>query len=150
MTPITDPDAVRFENGNTIDTDHLIEAMRIALACFRREVESLHGNFTLQSAYRPPAYQAHLREVWDKWRQIRGINSLACRARRQHIEREFQRHGLLEAQRPALNSPHTRGEAIDVTISNLPPNEDIDSVAARCNLHRPVPLNDPVHFTLRP
>jgi hypothetical protein len=52
-----------IENGNTIDTAHLNANMQTAYQAFRSAVVNAGGNFVLNSAYRPPEYQAHLREV---------------------------------------------------------------------------------------
>src|SRR5258708_3643297 len=62
LSEITDPDAQRFEqaNGNQIDTAHLTQETQNALTCLENHVRDVGGTFTLNSAYRPPAYQRHL------------------------------------------------------------------------------------------
>jgi D-alanyl-D-alanine dipeptidase len=47
--------------------DGLMPSMAHALARFQQLVSSAGGTFELKSAYRPPAYQAHLQAVWLKW-----------------------------------------------------------------------------------
>jgi RHS repeat-associated protein len=151
LSPITDPTAQSFENGNTIDTQHLTEPMRAGLACFQTAVTNAGGSFSLTSAYRPPAYQQHLQEVWDKWHQLRDNHQPECAQTRQQVQAEFQRHGLQWRQgaRPVNNSAHERGEAIDVSITNLPRGQDVDRLAGGCGLYRPSPQGDPVHFIHR-
>ncbi|HUJ12555.1 MAG TPA: D-alanyl-D-alanine carboxypeptidase family protein [Thermoanaerobaculia bacterium] len=145
LTPITDPQAQSFENGNTLDTDDLNASMKTALDCLEQQAQTNGGSLTVTSAYRPPAYQQHLLEVWQKWDALKNSRDPGCAALRTQVQQEFQRHQLLSTQRPAVNSRHTRGEAFDANWS-LPANVDIDTLADDCNLIRPVVATDPVHF----
>jgi hypothetical protein len=145
VAPITDPLAQSFEAGNTIDTSRMNAAMQAALTCLRNAAAAAGGSITVTSAFRPVPYQQHLREVWDKWELLRNNRDPECADRRSEVEQEFRRHAL--RYRPAVNSGHTRGEAMDINW-NLPAGTTIDALAESCNLHRPV-ANDPVHFILR-
>jgi len=147
LTDITDADALRFEGGATVDEGGLNAAMQTALACLRQQATTNRGGITVTSAYRPPAYQAHLREVWDRWNDLRNRRDPECATLRTEVQAEFNRHGLLLSQRPAAASAHTRGEAFDANW-NLPAGVNIDTLAANCNLQRPF-ANDPVHFIHR-
>lgn len=152
LTQITDPASQNFENGNTIDTANLTPAAAMGLSCMRQAVSQYRGNFRVNSAYRPVAYQSHLREVWDTWMAIRNKTSTECDELRLAVQREFQQHQLLVSQRPAAgdpNAPHSRGIAFDATITNLPAEHTLDSIAVGCNMHRPWPGNDPVHYQPR-
>ena len=152
LTPLTDPVALQFENGNQIDTANLTATARAGLNCMQGRVGELGGTFNLSSAFRPVPYQTHLREVWDTWMAIRNKTSPECEALRLEVQREFQRHSLLLTQRPAAGSPtapHARGIAFDATIRNLPANQTVDTVAASCTMFRPWPGNDPVHYQPR-
>lgn len=145
LTPLTDAPAQSFENGATVDTEHLQPDMRAALDCVESEVEAANGRVNVASAYRPSAYQAHLREVWDKWRLLKDLRDPECQALREQVRAEFVRHQLLPSQRPAApNGRHTTGEAIDMG-STLPLARFL-SITAQCGLVRPLPANDPVHF----
>lgn len=149
LTPLTDPAAIAFENGNRIDTQNLTLATQSGLACMQNRVATLGGVMALSSAYRPVAYQDHLREVWDTWDAVRNRQETECQAVRNEAQAEFQNHGLLLTQRPAAgnpNAPHARGIAIDATVAGLPAGETRDTVAAFCGMHRPWPINDPVHY----
>ena len=146
LQAITDPDAQRFENNpNRVDLVHLTADMQIAVTCFQTAVESRGGTFNIVSAWRPAAYQSHLREVWDKWQLLRNNNTAACSATRQSVQSEMQNHQLVH--QPALHSQHTRGIAIDVTISGLPSGTDVNRLGGGCNLQRTV-ADDPNHWTL--
>ena len=145
VAEISDPLAQSFEAGNTVNTNGLNQSMKDALNCLEDKASEFGGSITVTSAYRPTAYQQHLREVWDKWELLRNNRDPECADRRAEVEREFNRHRL--RYRPAVNSGHTRGEAIDINW-NLPAGLSIDTLAAACDLHRPV-TNDPVHFIIR-
>lgn len=81
---------------------------------------------------------------------LRNNNGPECRATRDAVTTEFNRHGLIPNQgaRPAVHSDHTRGIAIDVVIQGLPRNTDVDDLGGRCHLRRTVP-GDPVHWVLQ-
>lgn len=146
ITALTDAEALRFENGATVNIAQLQQNMRAALGCVQRAVVAEHGRLDVGSAYRPPSYQAHLREVWDKWRLLRDLRTAECATIRTAVRDEFVRHRLLASQRPASpNGLHTQGRAIDMT-STLPV-QRLVQLAAACQLIRPLPVDDPVHFT---
>ncbi len=149
LTPITDPTALSFEAGNDIDTADLDPTLASALADFQAAVEAAGGHFHLNSAYRPPEYQRHLREVWDKWDQLKNNTDPLCADLKEEIRTEFfTRHQLKESQRPASDSgPHTQGNAFDASISGISP-ALADQLANQNGLHRPIPVNDPIHYTL--
>jgi hypothetical protein len=146
LPPITDPDVQLFEdNPNRADTARLTPRMQTALTCLK--TAAVAGSPSVGSAYRPPAYNQHLIDVWKKWREFEineNYDQQDCAARKEKIRLHFTTHGLLESQTPVPGSLHTRGEAVDVSI-NLPP-ANIDALAAGCHLRRPLPVKDKVHF----
>ncbi len=156
LPPITDPQALAFENftGPVVDTRDLNHHAFSALLKFVREIRSVGGIITLRSAYRPPAYQVHLQQVWDKWMQLRYNHSYACQDFRAQVRAEFDRHHLIESQRPVDDSDHTRGLAFDATVV-LPRilhlgrrrvTLSLDRLARFAGLRRPDIRHDPVHF----
>jgi hypothetical protein len=152
LTPVTDPVASQFENGNSVDTTHLTPSTQAGLNCMSNRVAQLGSSLTLSSGYRPVAYQTHLREVWDTWMAIRNRSTPECDELKQIVLCEFQRHALLLTQRPAAgnpNAPHAQGLAFDATIRDLPVGETVDTVATNCQMYRPWPVNDPVHYQPR-
>jgi hypothetical protein len=145
LTEITDTDALHFENVDPIDEARLTSAMKTALSCLRQQVAGVSGTLTVTSAYRPPPYQQHLREVWDRWNDLRNLRDPDCEGLRAQVQQEFLRHKLKLAQRPASASgQHTQGQAFDAGWT-LPSGTTIDVLAAHCNLRRPI-VKDPPHF----
>jgi hypothetical protein len=120
-------------------------------------VTSLGGMFDLKSAYRPPAYQAHLHEVWIKWvKQLRNNHSAGCRMLREEVGAEFAKHQLLVRQQPVTSSDHTLGLAFDAAVM-MPRSARLkgkrvtmDKLAAMVGIKRPDIRHDPVHFKLLP
>jgi hypothetical protein len=116
-------------------------------------VASVGGTFELKSAYRPPAYQAHLHEVWVKWvRELRRNRSKACAALREEVGAEFARHQLLVRQQPVPASDHMLGLAFDAAVS-MPRAArlhgrriTLDKLAALAGIRRPDRRHDPVHY----
>ena len=147
LPPITDPQVQAFEdNPDLSDTADLTSNMQTALQRLQAAVSAAGSTSSVGSAYRPPAYNQHLIDVWKKWmNELKKNSEPLCADLKSKIHRHFQRHKLKESQTPVPGSRHTRGEAVDVTINPDIPN--IDTLArACCNLRRPVPVDDPVHF----
>lgn len=131
LTPITDPAALSMESGSSLiwtNTDPRL------LAC----VTAKGGSPT--SAYRPPSYQAHLREVHTKWCQ-QGLrnDSTSCPAVYAAVQAEMSSHGLSCSRPVAVNSNHSSGIAVD--ISGAPQNNS--------NCLTWFGSGDPVHYTLQ-
>ncbi|QEY16047.1 MULTISPECIES: M15 family metallopeptidase [unclassified Cellvibrio] len=145
LTPLTDAAALAFEGGQTVDTANLTAEMQTALSCVQTAVAEEGGTVRVNSAYRPPEYQNHLRAVWDKWNLLRNMREPECSDLRDEIQAEFQRHGLLLTQRPATGTgPHTEGRAIDMR-SSLTTARFLE-ITGQCSLYRRLPVTDPVHF----
>lgn len=155
LSAVEDRDALAFENGETLDTGSLTAATNRALTRLETIVTKVGGTFELQSAYRPPAYQQHLIQVWDKWMvELRDNPDPSCQPLRSDVWSEFQRHALLESQRPAEFSDHLRGLAFDAAVI-LPRRArwgrrraTLDLLARVVGLHRPIPRQDWVHYKL--
>jgi D-alanyl-D-alanine dipeptidase len=156
LTEISDSEALAFERDAEtapVDIDDLMPEAAQALDAFKEMVTSLGGTFELKSAYRPPAYQAHLHEVWVKWvKELRNNRSSGCRALREEVGAEFARHQLLVKQQPVPASDHTLGLAFDATIA-MPraarlkgKRVTVDKLAALAGIRRPDKRRDPVHF----
>ncbi len=145
LTPFTDPLALRMEGGETVIYEGLTQAMQEAVDCFDDEVFNAGGTLGINSAYRPPEYQRHLREVWDKYHHLIVRQEPECQELQNQVAVEFQKHQL-RAQ-PAKRSPHTMGIAIDANVI-LPQRQNIDTLVEGCGLYRPLP-REPWHFELR-
>jgi len=146
LPPITDTEVQTFENNPDLsDETRLTPRMKTELACLKTAAAA--GSPKVGSAYRPPAYNQHLIDVWEKWiYELKENEEPACTALKTKIHGHFQTHKLLETQPPVEGSLHTLGEAVDVTIS-LPP-ATIDGFWPGCRLYRKPSLriSDPVHF----
>jgi D-alanyl-D-alanine dipeptidase len=159
LPEVEDPAALAFENGTgtegAVDLDGLSPAMGRALARFRQLVSSVGGSLDLKSAYRPPAYQAHLQAVWFKWMlELRNNREPVCQLLRAQVGQEFERHRLLETQKPVTSSDHTRGLAFDATVvmpkvARLKKRRvSLDRLALLAGITRPDIRRDPVHYKL--
>lgn len=155
---IEDPDALSFEResetSSAVDLAGLRPAMANALDKFRHMVLAVGGTFDLKSAYRPPAYQEHLQQVWFKWMELRRNREAGCQMLRAEVADEFSRHHLMESQKPVSASDHTLGLAFDAAVV-LPRmarlqhrRVTLDRLAVLAGLRRPDILRDPVHFKL--
>ena len=154
LPAITDPEVQTFENNpNLSDTTRLTPAMQTALTNLTNAATSAGGTPTVGSAFRPPAYNQHLIDVWNKRDEFLqaaftnpevASNADCLLVLWPKIQRHFQNHGLLITQPPVPNSRHTKGLAFDMTI-NLPA-ANIDALAVGAGLRRPLPVTDPVHF----
>ena len=154
LPPITDPEALEFETSLSPRTNGLVPAMTRALAKFQQLVSSVGGSFVLKSAYRPPAYQAHLQQVWFKWMELRNNRQPGCQELRAEVQAEFKGHHLIETQKPVTGSDHTRGLAFDATVLIPPASRlgkrlaSLDRLALLAGIMRPDVVRDPVHFKL--
>jgi D-alanyl-D-alanine dipeptidase len=157
LPQIDDPHAQSFESqvgyGSVVNLDGLTEGASRGLARFASMVESAGGRLQLTSAYRPAPYQAHLQAVWDKWMvELRNNVAPECETLRAEVQGEFDRHQLLETQRPVSFSDHTRGIGVDAAVM-LPRRArlgrvrvGIDRLARMAGFRRPDIGRDPVHF----
>ncbi|MFZ6689121.1 D-alanyl-D-alanine carboxypeptidase family protein [Undibacterium sp. SXout11W] len=145
LKPITDPEAIRMENGENVILDKLSAQTQTALNCLKEEVAKAKGSVSVTSAYRPQAYQDHLYEIFVK----RGIldsgfkNFAQCKDLYKNIQTESKKHMLKD--RVGETSRHSSGRAFDANWSGVS-DTDIDAGAKKCALSRPFPVDDPVHF----
>lgn len=144
---LKDPVAITFEGGQRVNTSKLVDDMKTALDCLQTAVTNAKGTLTVNSAYRPPEYQDHLREVWDKWQLLKNNKEKECAELKAKVKTEFEGHDLLDTQRPAGTSKHTQGKAIDISSSLSIPK--LVELADGCKLKRPLPVADPVHYILK-
>ena len=143
-TPLTplDPAVQPYEDGLK-DMDNVTEATRAGAACIARAARARRPRIIarLVSGYRPPAYQTHIREVYDKWQLLVNNNDPVCADTKRQVKTEFDRHSRF-AHQPGTTSRHSTRTAVDISLSNY---TEADAIAAECNMSRPVP-NDRPHF----
>jgi|GEM_PF-5841418 len=144
LTPITDPAARVHEDGRYAaqpDLDNLNSRTQTGMACILQRAAGEGIVATITSAYRPAQYQSHLQEVYDKWQLLKDNAQPECQEVKDAVRREFNKHRVI--RRPVNNSQHSTGNAVD--IAGIP-GERADSIAAACNMYRPEPSKDRVHF----
>ncbi len=127
-----------------LDIGNLTQATQDALACLWSAVSGAGGTLNVISGYRSQSYQDHLREVWDKYQIVKDWPSGQCSEVRDNVDDEWRSHRL--GYQPAKVSPHTAGNAFDASWTMLPQDVSIDTLAASCNLSRPLKSADPYHF----
>jgi hypothetical protein len=142
-------DALAFENGNNVREDGLSPTMAGALNNLRTAVRRAGGTLTVTSAWRPPEYQGHLREILDKRNTLNEPDHMRtypqCASLRSVVNAESGRHGI--GTEVGLRSRHTAGNAFDATWSGIT-EATLDRLAGEAGLSRPI-ANDPVHFQAR-
>lgn len=143
---VTDPEAVAHETGKYADLpdmSKLSEATITGAACIERAVNAAGGTATVTSGHRPPAYQTHLRDVWDKWQLLERNTDPACAALRKIVEKEKKRHRM--KFQPGRTSRHSSGTAVDIAGV---PEQRADAIAASCRMWRAV-SGDVPHYEPR-
>lgn len=165
IAPLSDPiiphdEALAWEferkNGRVFDYDNLSTSLQNKLVCMERETALSGGTSRRESAYRPSAYQRHLREVWDKqkeidqnWHSLTAAEKESCAYIFNQVAAEMSKHAIQYP--PASNSRHERlpAEAFDLRI-DMPSRDRLDAVidfnAFGCGLHRFNIYKDPNHF----
>ncbi len=144
LTPITDPAAQAHEDGRYAgqpDLDNLNARAQAGAACILQRAAGEGIIAAITSAYRPAQYQRHLQEVYDKWLLLKDNAQPECQEVKDAVRREFNKHRVI--RRPVNNSQHSSGNAVDITGI---PGSNADSIAAACNMYRPEPVKDRVHF----
>lgn len=144
LTPLTDPDAIAFENGNQINTDPSKFSLGSKLSCLSNAVANAGGAGTLTSAYRPATYQAHLREVYFAQKRLANRREPECATLKAEVQAESNKHRIFYP--PARRSNHSLGKSFDYSITGLT-SAQIDALANSCGLKRPLPVRDKVHFS---
>jgi hypothetical protein len=147
LTPITDPIAIEHEEGQYAghpDLDHVTSATSAGAECIVQRATTAHSTPRITSGYRPAAYQRHLREVWDKWQLLKDDNTVMCSTVKADVRKHWLKHGMV--RQPVVNSNHSSGNAVDIAGVDQ---ATADLIAAQCNMQRPEPVNDKVHFQPR-
>jgi Type IV secretion system pilin len=135
LTPISDSLAQQMESGTTVIWQNTSPQLQ---ACAQK------AGFNVVSAYRPPAYQTHLKEIHTKWcvQGLQNNTDAACSSVKSEVSAEMARHGLSCSRPVATVSNHSNGTAIDVSNGGrpAPPNSCLSWFGNA----------DPVHYTLVP
>lgn len=128
LSPLTDPIAIDFDNGNRWRPDMLTADYQTKLSCVQNGITARGGSSVGTSAYRPTQYQQHLFEIVDKDRKLSRPGYMSahpeCQALRDEITRAMgppPGHGLRHRQpvAPPGSSRHESGMAFDVTPRDI-------------------------------
>ncbi len=95
--PITDPDALRFEKGESVRKDKLTVDMQKKMQCLSGAVAQACGSLNETSAWRPTAYQAHLYEIYSKKIELKKRSNKknpAFKPTLDEVDAENGKHGL--------------------------------------------------------
>lgn len=122
LQPLNDNCALSLEAGNGVDgagaCPGLTPEMNQQKQCLANKITSLGISYPgPTSTTRTGPYQAHLREIWEKLRELKKLEDpaviQACASRKAEIEAHKLSHGLTD--RPAAsNSRHESGNAVDI------------------------------------
>jgi hypothetical protein len=160
LTAVTDAEAAALESqaSPVVNRDGLTVRTSRALARFEKIVTARGGAVVITSAYRPEAYQQHLRDVWYKWMtELKDNTEPSCADLKAQIGDEFVRHQLLPTQHPVVVSDHTLGIGFDAAVefpalvskrARRRRQVSLDRLARLAGMMRPDVRRDPVHFRL--
>lgn len=158
FTPLSsDPLTQTLESGN-ISTDGWEQNLVDAFFCLGLKTQQAGGTVPrIISGMRTLEYQRHLREVWDKKQLLTKLSTKqanACSTLINDINAEFRKHAIVS--RPASGTSassahHVQGKACDISLGSAGiPISTLLNYAASCNLCRPWPVGDTVHFEVCP
>ena len=149
LKPITDPETLRFENGDRLREDKLDPSMKTKLACLRAAVTKAGGTLSLQSAWRPIGYQEHFYEIFSKFNELNKPENKkiqVCKpVRDQVVYEKDTKHQIQGAVAKPSESRHEKGLAFDANWSNIT-TAKLDALLPSCNLTRPLKIKDRIHF----
>lgn len=159
LSPITDPDAILMDSGLKVvwtssnsNVQSNLNKLRKETGDFTEYIARLDppGVVTVNSTYRPLAYQAHLYEVFKRWNEIKDNTNPECMTLKEKIRREYQKHELGGAvSSPDGCAPHVKGTGVDLTVTGttfFPNNTELASKGIEISWQN-VP-NDPWHYNL--
>lgn len=121
--PANDNCAQSLEIGNGVDVmgacPGLTPEMQQQAQCLANKITSLGIQYPGPTAtIRSTAYQAHLREIWDKDLALKKLTNptliQACATRRDEISREKTKHMLRARPAKPSSSQHEYGNAVDI------------------------------------
>jgi hypothetical protein len=159
LTPLSG-DALIMEGGATVlfsSTDPNIQKnltkLQAEVGKLQEALRKVGGSATVNSAYRPLAYQNHFYEINNRWNTLglKDNTDPGCADFKAQVGAEYSKHGLNGVvASPNSCAPHVKGVGVDITVSNYSlssintfmQNNGIDLTWAALS-------NDPVHFNLK-
>ncbi len=102
--------------------------------------------FNVESGYRPPAYQAHLYDIYSKSKELQKYGK-ECNSLRNQVEKERRGHKL-NGIVAKTNSRHSSGQGFDMVINGYSQSQ-ITRFAKQCGLKRILSIKgEESHFSL--
>jgi hypothetical protein len=145
ISPLTDPLAIKMENGQTLIWDKVNPNLLSAKVKYEQLLKAKGWKITYNSAYRPYQYQKHFYEI---------VNAPASTCK----NAEIRKHGLTGVVAvPNPNAPHVKGIAFDATVYDKNGkalngknfvSSSLVAVATQVGLSFTVPSSDGVHHEL--
>lgn len=142
--PLKDPEAQKFENGQTVRMDRLSPGMQSATKEFGENIEAEGGSLRVNSGWRPMEYQDHLLKVWNLSKDKGSLST----SDKKKVDAEKKKHSL-KAKPASSRGAHPKGDAVDVSWSGVSKDKALNA-ANKAGLRRPYGDKDPVHFELKP
>jgi hypothetical protein len=178
LPAITDPQAQQMENGTKViwsssisNVQQNLTAIQTAWGKFQTVAKSLGDTATVNSVYRPLAYQQHFHYIYQSAIKLSqnpsAATNSACTSIISALKAEEQKHGICKngypgsstsackVSNPSASSPHVAGIGIDITVSGPVPcavgncttlNNAL--ISKNVGLHFQGISSDPVHFQL--
>ncbi len=150
LSPITDSLALQMESGTKViwtNTDPRLQA------CVNKFI-GLVGSGTVNSAYRPQAYQTHLWEIKDRWcsKGLKDNTSSVCSALKTTVSTERIKHfGSVWSCGAVAATNSTHGSGIGVDISGINHSSTaVQQAASQSCLTWKNYSGDPYHYDLKP
>ncbi len=122
-------------NNDVADINGLTYETYNSWECLKRNANAAGGRITAESAFRPAAYQRHLREAWEKYQIVKHWPADQCTDIQNNIENEFHDvHSLVDqpGKKPAASSKHTQGKAVDINTPQGLTWSQADTMAKGC------------------
>lgn len=148
--PFTDSLAQQMEDGLTVVWDNTDSRLQ---PCVRKFIGLIGaaGSARVTSAYRPQAYQAHLREIWDRWcaQNLRSNASPSCSSLKSTVSAEVTKHfgSSWSCGSVGATSRHTSGTGVDISGINQRSMTVVQAAAQSCLTWQNYP-GDPYHYDL--
>ncbi len=156
--PITDPLALRMENGETIlwssgnpSIDANLNKLRVEFNKLKAKVPSARET----SVYRPKAYQDHLYQIYSIHQALKSLTPAQradCKTVEDNLKRESAKHGICAPDSPCKvgrTSLHSAGNAIDISVSGITYKAISDNLGAWGIKLKWFGNGDEVHFSLQ-
>jgi hypothetical protein len=169
LTTVTDPQAQQMENGTKViwtssdpNVQANLNALQTAFSAAQTLLSQKGDSITVNSVYRPLAYQAHLYDIYQHALQLKNntsaSNNSSCSSLISALQAEETKHGVCAnsgsgsclVAAPSCSAPHVLGIGIDLSLSGPVGLSAVNALlqSNNVNLQWRALSGDPVHFQL--